>query len=110
MAIILTIFINFHKMGDSEHEDSHDSGHPVALGCPSDSVRKLTVCVSFFFALHYVKYDSVSVEWVCGCMHFVPCATQSEAGRAAVCQGCPGRELCLKQGNTIIKILCTNKV
>ena len=38
-------------------------------------------------------------------MHaFVPCATQSEAGRAAVCQGCPGRELCLKQGEAITKI------
>lgn len=82
------------KKPDLEAADGEDSTkgseeevpHAQLQGCPSESVRPLSLsqipCNDVALLLHVV------------CYFF----NKSMAGQADVCKGCPGRELCLRQG------------
>ena len=56
----------------------------AAVGCPSETVR-----------VQQKPVDSSSGVYLI--------VLQALAGRADVCRGCPGRQLCLNQGQSILQ-------
>ena len=70
---------------EPSNNDEEISATSTALGCPSDSVSWCTTPS----IIHVYDYDQDFF------------LSQSMAGKADVCKGCPGRELCLSQGRWV---------